>query len=315
MAALDSGPRGLRVVTFRDDSGARVGVVRDGQIVDLVEAARAAGQPADQPVLNDMLVLISAGGEARARVERLATTAPAEAFRAVDDVELLAPIPRPRKNIFCVGRNYAAHAAESLRAIGQEVKLPEYPNFFTKAVTAVNGPYADILYDPRVSTKMDWEVELGVVIGRGGRHIAHADALAHVWGYTIINDVSARDIQNLPGVQWFQGKSLDGSCPMGPQIVTADAVVDPHDLHLRLTINGVTKQDDTTAHLLFDLPTLIATLSRVVTLEPGDIIATGTPEGVGFARNPPEFLHPGDIMESTIDGIGTMRNRIVAAGE
>jgi 2-keto-4-pentenoate hydratase/2-oxohepta-3-ene-1,7-dioic acid hydratase in catechol pathway len=136
--------------------------------------------------------------------------------------------------------------------------------------------------------------------------------MRHVWGYTILNDVSARDIQNRAGVQWFLGKSLDGSCPMGPWIVTADELADPTNLRLRLLVNGVVKQDDTTAHLLFDIPTLLAEISRGTTLEPGDILATGTPAGVGFARTPPEFLRPGDVMESIIEGIGTMRNRVVA---
>ena len=165
---------------------------------------------------------------------------------------------------------------------------------------------------PSVSTQLDWEVELGVVIGRGGRHIARENALSHVFGYTVVNDISARDIQNRPGMQWFLGKSLDGSCPMGPVIVTADEIPDPQSLTLRLAVNGAVKQEDTTAHMLFDVAAIIAEISRVLTLEPGDIIATGTPAGVGFARTPPEFLQPGDVMETTVDGIGTLHNRIVA---
>ena len=220
---------------------------------------------------------------------------------------------RPRKNVFCVGRNYAEHAAESLRAVGREVKLPPAPNIFTKAVTAVTGPNAAIPYDASVTTQLDWEVELGVVIGRGGRHIAREHALAHVFGYTVINDLSARDIQNRPGMQWFLGKSLDGSCPLGPVIVTAAEIADPQSLALRLAVNGVVKQEDTTAHMLFDVAAIIAEISRAVTLEPGDIIATGTPAGVGFARTPPEFLQPGDLMETSVAGIGTLHNRITAA--
>jgi 2-keto-4-pentenoate hydratase/2-oxohepta-3-ene-1,7-dioic acid hydratase in catechol pathway len=153
---------------------------------------------------------------------------------------------------------------------------------------------------------------LGVVIGRGGRHITRDEALAHVFGYTVVNDLSARDIQNRPGMQWFLGKSLDASCPMGPVIVTADEIPDPQALTLRLTVNGAVKQEDTTAHMLFDVAAIIAELSRYLTLEPGDIIATGTPAGVGFARTPPEFLQPGDVMETTVEGIGTLRNHIVA---
>jgi 2-keto-4-pentenoate hydratase/2-oxohepta-3-ene-1,7-dioic acid hydratase in catechol pathway len=285
-------------------------VVRGERIVDLARAALLTGE--EPPVeLRDMLALIQAGEAGLARVRALLEGTPAEAELALGAVELLAPIPRPTKNVFCLGRNYAEHAAESLRAIGQEVRLPEYPNVFTKAVTSVSGPYADIPYDASVSQALDWEVELAFVIGQGGRHIRREDALAHVWGYTVINDVSARDIQNKGGVQWFQGKSLDGSCPMGPWIVTAEEVPDPQRLRLSLRINGETKQDDTTANMLFDVATIVETLSRVLTLEPGDVVATGTPSGVGFARTPPEFLHPGDVMETEVEGIGALRNRVV----
>lgn len=193
------------------------------------------------------------------------------------------------------------------------MKLPPYPNVFTKAVTTVTGPYADIPLEASVSQQFDWEVELAVIIGRGGRHISRDEALAHVFGYTVVNDITARDIQNIGGVQWFQGKSVDFSCPMGPVIVTADEIPDPQALHLRLTVNGVTKQEDTSATMLFDVATIIETLSRVLTLEPGDVIATGTPAGVGFARTPPEYLHPGDVMESTVEEIGSLRNRMVEA--
>lgn len=299
----------MRLATFRDAEGARIGVVRDEAIVDVGRAALFAGEE-PPPELRDMLALIEAGKDALRRVEALAEQAGGEAVRPLASVELLAPIPRPRKNVFCLGRNYAEHAAESLRAIGQEVQLPAYPNVFTKAPTALTGPYADIPYDSSVTERLDWEVELAVVIGRTGRHVAPERALEHVFGYTVINDVTARDIQNKAGVQWFQGKSLDASSPMGPWIVTADEIAEPRDLRLSLRVNGVTKQDATTADLLFDVPVIIATLTRVLTLEPGDVIATGTPSGVGFARTPPEFLQPGDVMETEIGGIGTLRNRI-----
>jgi 2-keto-4-pentenoate hydratase/2-oxohepta-3-ene-1,7-dioic acid hydratase in catechol pathway len=302
----------MRLATFRDDAGVRLGIERDGQLIDLTPAATLTGVELPAGATTDMLALVAGGADTLSQIAALAEIAPAGTLLAVDDVEALAPIPRPRKNVFCVGRNYAEHAAESLRAVGREVKLPSAPNIFTKAVTAVSGPNADIPYDPSVSTQLDWEVELGVVIGRGGRHIAREDALAHVFGYTVINDISARDIQNRPGMQWFLGKSLDGSCPMGPVIVTADEVLDPQALTLRLTVNGAVKQEDTTAHMLFDVAAILAEISRFLTLEPGDIIATGTPAGVGFARTPPEFLHPGDMMETTVEGIGKLRNRIVA---
>jgi 2-keto-4-pentenoate hydratase/2-oxohepta-3-ene-1,7-dioic acid hydratase in catechol pathway len=302
----------MRLATFRDGAGTRLGVERDGRLVDLTTAAGLTGVDLPTGATTEMLALISSGPEALMQIAALVEIAPTGTLLALDDVELLAPIPRPRKNVFCVGRNYAEHAAESLRAVGREVKLPPAPNIFTKAATAVTGPSADIPYDVSVSTQLDWEVELGVVIGRGGRHITRDEALAHVFGYTVVNDLSARDIQNRPGMQWFLGKSLDASCPMGPVIVTADEIPDPQALTLRLTVNGAVKQEDTTAHMLFDVAAIIAELSRYLTLEPGDIIATGTPAGVGFARTPPEFLQPGDVMETTVEGIGTLRNHIVA---
>lgn len=300
----------MRLATFRDEAGTRIGVVRGERIVDIGRAALLAGEepPAE---LREMQALIEGGEPALHRVHALLNGTPAGAELPLSGVELLAPIPRPRKNVFCLGRNYAEHAAESLRAIGQEVKLPAYPNVFTKAPTAITGPYADIPYDASVSPEMDWEVELAVVIGRAGRHIAKADALSLVFGYTILNDVSARDIQHMPGVQFFQGKSVDAASPVGPVIVTADEVRDPQRLRLQLRVNDEVKQDDTTANMLFDIATIIETLSRVLTLEPGDLIATGTPAGVGFARTPPEFLKPGDVMESEIEGIGLLRNRVV----
>ncbi|HET8909408.1 MAG TPA: fumarylacetoacetate hydrolase family protein [Ktedonobacterales bacterium] len=304
----------MRVATFRSGGNLRLGVVQGEQMVDVALVADRLGMGDLAGATSGMLALIAGGDEASQAVADVAARAPADALLPLATVELAAPIPRPRKNVFCVGRNYAAHAAESLRAIGQEVKLPEFPNIFTKAVTTVTGPYSDIPFDAAVSEQIDWEVELGVIIGTGGRHIAREDAMRHVWGYTVVNDVSARDIQHRPGLQWFLGKSLDGSCPMGPWIVTTDDLTDPTNLRLRLLVNGVVKQDDTTAHMLFDIPALLAELSRGVTLEPGDIIATGTPAGVGFARTPPEFLRPGDVLESEIAGIGALRNRIVAVG-
>ena len=307
----------MRVATFRSGGVERLGVVCDDEIVDVALAADHLGLGDLSGAASGMLALIAGGDEALQALAQVVKRAPDEAKEALlplATVELVAPLPRPRKNVFCVGRNYAEHAAESLRAIGQEVKLPQWPNIFTKAVTAITGAYSDIPFDATVSDRLDWEVELAVIVGPGGRSITPDNGMRHVWGYTVLNDVSARDIQNRPGVQWFLGKSLDGSCPMGPWIVTADELTNPTDLRLQLLVNGVVKQDDTTAHMLFDIPALLAEISRGTTLEPGDIIATGTPSGVGFARTPPEFLRPGDVMESVIEGIGTMRNRVVAVG-
>lgn len=306
----------MRIASFRaDDGSVRLGVARDGELVDLVRAASSLNAPEAREapeILRDMLALIAAGPQALERIAQLASIAPADAVINLSGAALLAPIPRPSKNVFCVGRNYAEHVAESVRASGDKAPVGQSrPNFFTKAVTSVMGPYDDTPFDANVSAKLDWEVELGVVIGQGGRHIQRANSLKHVFGYTVVNDISARDLQHAPGLQWFLGKSLDGSCPMGPWIVTADEIPDPSRLRLSLTINGVVKQSDTTASMIYDVPTLIESLSEALTLEPGDIIATGTPAGVGFSRTPPEFLMPDDVMESTIDAIGSMRNRVV----
>lgn len=312
---------GLRLVTFLPgsagdaaDARARLGAIRDGMVIDLARAAESAGQRADAPELRDMLALIAGGAPALARVASVVAAAPTAGAYARDAVRLLAPIARPRKNIFCVGRNYKEHANEVVRAGRPEITLTNLPNIFTKAPTTVSGPYDDIPLDATISTQIDWEAELAVIIGAGGRHIAERDALAHVWGYTIINDVTARDIQHQGGIQWFLGKNLDGSCPMGPVAVTADAIPDPQRLGVSCAVNGTVKQQDTTAHMIFTVAALVAAISRILSLEPGDIIATGTPGGVGFARKPPEFLKPGDVLQTTVEHIGTLHNRIVAAG-
>ncbi len=307
----------VRIASFRADDGSiRLGVAREGELVDLVRAAAALNAPEahEEPeLLRDMLALIAAGPQALARIAQIASAATEDACLTIGSVPLLAPIPRPAKNLFCVGRNYADHAAELGHLMGRTpVSEQTRPNIFTKAVTTVIGPHDDIPFDASISEQIDWEVELAVVLGQGGRHIRRDDTLKHVFGYTVLNDISARDLQNLPGLQWFTGKSLDGSCPMGPWIVTADEIPDPANLRLSLRVNGVTKQSDTTANMIYDVPALIVSLSQVLTLEPGDIIATGTPAGVGLGRTPPEFLKPDDIMETAIDGIGALRNRVVA---
>ncbi|WP_253282550.1 MULTISPECIES: fumarylacetoacetate hydrolase family protein [Ruegeria] len=229
-----------------------------------------------------------------------------------DDAPFLAPIPSPRKNVFCVGRNYAEHIAEGERAQNQKIGVTEHPVFFTKPPTSIVAPEADILIFPSVSQAIDYEVELAVVIGKPGRNIAKADAYDHVYGYTILNDITARDIQRRHGGQYFKGKGLDGSCPLGPWIVTADAVSDPHSLSIGITVNGEQRQNGTTSDMIFDIPTLIASLSEGLTLEPGDVLATGTPSGVGYAMDPPQFLKGGDTVVCEISEIGTLRNTVRA---
>jgi 2-keto-4-pentenoate hydratase/2-oxohepta-3-ene-1,7-dioic acid hydratase in catechol pathway len=281
----------MRLVTYQSASGPKLGVVQGDNVVTI-------------PKL-DMLSLIEQGAvgleRARSANGRKLT---------LKRLQLLAPIPSPRRNILCIGMNYAAHAAESLRAQGKPVEMPPVPVFFTKNTLTVNSPYGDIPIDPNVSDKIDWEVELGVVIGKRGKNIKRSEALDHVFGYTVINDVSARDLQR-SHQQFFKGKSLDGACPMGPWIITKDEIPDPHVLPVRCRVNGVTKQDSNTSDFIFDIPAMIEWLSAGMTLLPGDIIATGTPEGVGFARTPPEYLKEGDVVECEVEGIGVIRNRVV----
>ena len=225
------------------------------------------------------------------------------------EVTYLAPIPRPRQNIMCLGLNYFEHIEEALNLTGRTAKKPQYPIVFTKAVSSVTGHEALIPYDVDTCSQLDWEAELGVVIGKSGYKISPEQALEHIFGYTVINDLSARDIQ-LNHKQYFLGKSITGGCPIGPVIVTKDEILDPQNLNITCRVNGVTKQDSNTRYMLFNIAEIIATLSRAMTLEVGDIIATGTPSGVGFARNPPEYLHPGDVVECEVESIGILRNRI-----
>ena len=232
------------------------------------------------------------------------------AVHSLSEVQLAAPIPRPRKNIMCLGRNYAEHAREWAAVSGRETYIPTAAVIFTKAPTTVNGPYGEIVVDPRVSEQVDWEAELAVIIGKTGKNIREEDALDYVFGYTVLNDVTARDLQDRHR-QFFKGKSIDGYCPMGPWIVTADEIADPQNLVVACRVNGVTKQSDNTSNMIFSVRQTIAILSLGMTLEPGDIIATGTPSGVGHARKPPEYLKAGDIMETEIEGIGLIRNSVV----
>ncbi|MGI9500954.1 MAG: fumarylacetoacetate hydrolase family protein [Geminicoccaceae bacterium] len=240
----------------------------------------------------------------------LATGRLSDATVPASGVYLLAPLPQPAKNVFCVGRNYLEHIAEGERAQNLKIGVTEHPVFFTKPPTAVVGPGALVPIFPKLSTNIDYEVELAVVFGKTGRDIRPDQAMAHVFGYTIVNDVTARDVQRRHGGQFFKGKGLDGSCPMGPVIVTADAIGDPAKLGLRLSVNDESRQDGNTADMIFDIPTLIASLSEGMTLEPGDILATGTPSGVGYAMDPPVFLEDGDVVVCEIEGIGKLENRM-----
>ncbi len=221
---------------------------------------------------------------------------------------LHAPL-RPHKNVFCIGRNYLAHAEEGARALGKQLELPSVPTIFTKAPTAIADPDATLNLSGTVSQKYDWEAELAVVIGTRCKDVPEDRALEVVYAYTCLNDVSARDKQRAT-TQWFAGKTLDDTCPLGPWLVTADEIGDPQQLDVSLRVNGDTKQHASTAVMIFSVARIIAELSQGTTLEPGDVIATGTPEGVGFARTPPEFLKDGDVMEVEIEKIGVLRNPV-----
>ena len=303
----------MRLFSFVPSPGERIRVgalTSDGRVVDLgAEARRRNISLSFDPA--DMLSLIAAGGKALAEAGSLVDGSTPGGPR-VEDVHLLAPIPVPRRNVVCVGWNYVEHFEEgkSLRDSGQT--LPEHPVFFTKGTNAVNGPYDPIPYDPRVSTAIDWEVELAVVVGRRGKNLSEGEAMDHVFGFCVLNDTTARDIQQKKhGGQWWKGKSLDGHAPMGPWIVTADGFDWP-SRRLVSRVNGVVKQDGNTSRMYFKVPRLLAELSLGLTLEPGDILATGTPPGIGHARKPPEYLKPGDVLDSEIEGIGVLRNPIRA---
>ncbi|HEY7202461.1 MAG TPA: fumarylacetoacetate hydrolase family protein [Candidatus Dormibacteraeota bacterium] len=300
----------MRLLMFREGAGRRLGVLgADGAtVVDVAEVAAAAGEPAPA----DLLALIDEGDEGLRRVAALLQrqeAASGPAVRRLDGLELLPPLDPPRGNVLAIGRNYAKHAAEAASARGS---APAPPTIFTKAITTIAGPHADIPFDAGVSEQIDWEVELGVVIGRRGINIARERALDHVFGYTVINDVTARDIQSGWGGQFFKGKSLDGSCPSGPWVVTRDEIPDPQRLRLRLIVNGEVKQDASTEDMIYAVDAVVSWLSVGMTLLPGMLVATGTPEGVGFARKPPQFLRPGDVVDAEVEGIGALRNRVAA---
>ncbi len=302
----------LRLLTYLHESGApRLGFARpDGHVVDVGQAAHRLKKPLGFDGTS-MMALIDAGPQGLAEVRELAA-ADVHTGLKLEDLRLLPPIPKLTRNITCVGWNYVEHFAESAGFRSPTQKLPEHPVFFTKAVNTLNGPFDPIPYDPSVSNEIDWEVELAVIMGRRGRNIAEAEVDDFIFGYTVLNDTSARDLQrSRHGGQWFKGKSLDGHAPMGPWIVPASDL-DRDNLHLVLRVNGAVKQDGNTKDMYFKVPQIIAELSRGLTLDAGDVIATGTPSGVGIGRTPPEFLKPGDVMATEIVEIGAMRNTIHA---
>lgn len=310
----------MHLATIAVDNNKSAAVaLKDGSWLEIATAAsKTTGDIGTALKAGSMQAIIEAGDHAVEAIRELTNAAEAgahaEACHAADKVTLLAPVPVPRKNVFCVGRNYAEHIAEGERAQNKKIGVTEHPVYFTKPCTAVIGPHAQIPVFPELSQAMDYEVELTVVIGKPGRNISKERAYEHVFGYTILNDITARDVQRRHGGQYFKGKALDGSCPLGPWIVTADAISDPQALAISSTVNGEVRQSSTTASMIFDIPTLIASLSEGLTLQPGDLIGTGTPSGVGYAMEPPQFLKDGDSVVCEVAEIGrlenTMRNAV-----
>jgi 2-keto-4-pentenoate hydratase/2-oxohepta-3-ene-1,7-dioic acid hydratase in catechol pathway len=299
----------MRLATYRSHptAAARVGVLVDDLVVDVA----ALGARAGEALPSDMLELIDNQATVLPVLRELigAGRWPVGGAQPVENVRLLAPIPRPRKNIFGVGLNYRAHVDESARSLDTDANLPKQPVIFSKPPTTVIGPGDPVQHDARLTRQLDWEVELAAVIGRRATRVPVDQALKHVFGYSVMIDVSARD--NRRAGQWIYSKGMDTYAPFGPCIVTADEIPDPQVLDLWLTKNGEIKQQSNTRHMIFDVATLIADISQGITLEPGDIIATGTPEGVGAGRDPQEWLWPGDVVEACVEPIGVIRHPVV----
>ena len=302
----------MRLVTYRSHPTAagRLGALVGDMVVDL----HKLGSTVHVPLPSDMLEFIDLGPDAVSVASELLRRNqgpwPVGVAQPIANVQLLAPIPRPRKNIFGIGLNYVEHVAESSRTLDTAKELPKQPVIFSKPPTTVIGPGDAIEHNAKLTQQLDWEVELAVVMGRRARRVAEADALSYVFGYSVMIDVSARDCRRAG--QWIYSKGQDTYAPFGPCIVTADEISDPHALDLWLTVNGEMKQQSNTRHMLFKVPHLIADISAGITLEPGDVIATGTPEGVGAGRTPQEWLWPGDVVVACVEGIGTLRHPVVA---
>ncbi len=288
----------MKIVTFRLAGERRVGVVDDNHMVRPFDLSAADSE-------RGALALVAANAAGRAWPALLSEM-------PLHRVELEAPIPLPHRNIFCVGKNYHEHAREfagsGFDSSAAQGDIPRHPIIFSKLPQSVIASDAPILIDPAVSSAIDYEAELAVIIGKGGRSIRHEDALEHVWGYTIVNDVTARDLQHRHS-QWLIGKSQDTFCPMGPYAVTADAV-DLATMSVQAWVNDELRQQADVSDLIFDIPTLVATLSAGITLQPGDIIATGTPAGVGIGFDPPRYLTHGDVVRVAISGLGELRNPV-----
>ncbi len=299
----------MKLVTFTKDSQEqKLGIIKDDTIIDLA----LFGHKTNQSFPKSMLDLIDAGLDEVHRISNLLKTATENAIAScsfpINEATLLAPIPRPRKNIIGIGLNYTEHVAESARTLDTSNELPQKPIIFSKPPTSVTATNTDIILNPKLTQQLDWEVELAVIIGKKGKYVPQQEAMDYVFGYTIINDISARDCRRAG--QWIVSKGQDTFAPMGPYLITKDEIEDPHNLNLWLKVNGVEKQNSNTKFMLFNINALIEDLSTVFTLEPGDIIATGTPAGVGAGRNPQEWLQDGDVIEASVEGFGVLVNTV-----
>lgn len=299
----------MKLATYTTkDSGEKLGIVQNDTIINLEILAHKTNETFPETMLD----MIDAGLE---EVERIAIILKnssentiASASVPINEVTLLAPIPKPRKNIIGIGLNYTEHVAESARTLDTSNELPQKPVIFSKPPTTVTATDTDILHNTQLTQQLDWEVELAVIIGKKGKYVPKEKALDYVFGYTVINDISARDCRRAG--QWIVSKGQDTFAPMGPYLVTRDEIENPHNLNLSLKLNGIEKQNSNTRFMLFNINDLIEDLSTVFTLEPGDIIATGTPAGVGAGRSPQEWMWNGDVVEATVEGIGTLTNRV-----
>lgn len=300
----------MKLLTYKtqDSEEARLGFIYNNQVIDMEDF----GEISNFPLPSTMLGLIDMGFELVEELnDMIAETEPSfleEIAYEMDEIIFLAPIPKPRKNIIGIGLNYTEHVTESARTLDTTGKLPQKPIIFSKPPTTVTATNSEIIKNNTLTSQLDWEVELAVVIGKKGKYVPKANAMDYVFGYTVINDISARDCRREG--QWIVSKGQDTFAPMGPILVTKDEIENPHNLNLSLKVNGIEKQNSNTKFLLFNINDLIEDLSIVFTLEPGDIIATGTPAGVGAGRNPQEWLHDGDVVEATVEGIGTIVNRV-----
>ena len=299
----------MKLLTYKtQDTEPRLGFIHNNQVIDMEDF----GEISNFPLPNDMLDLIDMGFEIIAEISELISETPENFFEEIayemSEVTILAPIEKPRKNIIGIGLNYTEHVAESARGLDTTGKLPTKPIIFSKPPTTVTATNTEIIKNTKLTSQLDWECELAVVIAKKGKYVAKKDAMDFVFGYTVINDISARDCRREG--QWIVSKGQDTFAPMGPYLVTKDEIENPHNLNLSLKVNGVEKQNSNTKFMLFNINDLIEDLSNVFTLEPGDIIATGTPSGVGAGRDPQEWMYDGDVVEATVEGIGTIVNTV-----